>query len=173
MSYDVGNNGMAPDYEIKARLRAAMEIEGMSWSQLLVRAGVAEDEVVRAIEQGVSGLGQNQQCLARLAHALGRDLNWLLTGAAPFQPPFLQGVLERVLRLTWEYIYKLNVDKFEWNDLLERVRALVSSLKCNTMQGAYRAGIPRTWQDVGWIHRQLVKDRVRQSRPGGREGGSP
>jgi hypothetical protein len=160
MSNDHGDNGMCPDYHIKARLRAAIDAEGVPWGDLVKQSGYSESSILQAIESGTHGLPSTIPILDAIARILGRDINWLLAGNSDCVTRFKASLTERVMQLVWEYIYKNNVPKHEWDLLCKTIKRGVVELRSNTVQAAHRAGIPRTWKDVASIH-SLIRSRTK------------
>jgi transcriptional regulator with XRE-family HTH domain len=99
MSFDNGPDYGADPFPIKARLRAAMQEAGLSWVELCRRAGVDSGDAQRAVERAESNLQESLPILSKLALGLGRDINWLLTGATDGET-----AMERTRRLVWEFI---------------------------------------------------------------------
>ncbi len=163
MSMDHGDSGVDFDYALRARLRVAMQTEGLTWSELCREAGLKESDAERAVTLGSDGLPQNLEILQRLSIALGRDLNWLATGVSSGPNGFRQPLLERVRQLVWEYIYKSNIPKLERKPLLTAVDKLIQNLPCSTERAAYRLGVPRTWKDVAVFHERLRRETATDS----------
>lgn len=155
MSYDLGNNSSDFDYQIRARLRAAMAEERIGWSDLCTRAGVSEAAALRAVQAGSSGLPATMPILQRLSWALGRELDWIVAGAGDGGSQFRISLSEKVLKLVWEYVYKAGIRHAEGLALAKYAKRLVGGLGCSTEQGAYRRGVPRTWKDIARLKAEL------------------
>ena len=65
------------DDQWKSRLEAEMARQGLDMKALSVRAGLGETYVRDALKRGRGG---SLPALNKLAHALGRSLDWLIVG---------------------------------------------------------------------------------------------
>jgi len=74
------------DDQWKSRLESEMARQGLDMKALSVRAGLGETYVRDALKRGRGG---SLPALNKLAHALGRSLDWLIAGkdAAAHEPP--------------------------------------------------------------------------------------
>ena len=155
MSFDEGIGDSFNQDDFKARLQSAMREEDISLHALCARAGVALTDAIRAIEYVSSSLYAHLEIFDKLARALGRDLNWLLTGVSS-DSTFSVTVRERAHQLTSEYIYRAEVPQPERKLIHQEIDRLVDSLQTHTPQAAYRRGLPRNWKDVARIHQRVV-----------------
>lgn len=168
MSFDDGDNGTAFNYELKARVRAAIDAEGFLWNEFVAAVGHSSERIVEAVNAGVTHSYDHVEVLSKIAVVLGRDLSWLLTGSNDAECQFKETLRERVARLVWEYIYKAELPRSHWRVLLKRIDALVLALNCTTERAAYRLGVPQTWKDVGQHYRDLERTgRLPACRQGG------
>lgn len=158
MSFDEGNNQSAFDYEMKARVKAAIDAEHFTWSEFVETVGYPPADIVRAVNEGAAGSSRNMHILTAIAVALGRDVNWLITGSADAECRFKESLRERVSRLVWEFIYKADVPKQDWRPLIQRIDRLLLSMNCTTERAAYRLGVPRTWKDVAFVYADMSEN---------------
>lgn len=154
MSMDDGCS-MVSSYEIKARLRAAMEAEHITFENLCLQSDLTESQILRAINCDPPQVTEHQHVLGKICLVLGRDLSWLLTGTDSQNPSFRETLAERVNRLVWEYVYKMRLPLAEGRRLADHAKLRVANLQCNTAHGAYRTGVPRTWRDVAQMHNRM------------------
>ena len=158
MTFDDGQSpsDLTSADDFRARFRAAMEVEGVrSWKELCDAAEVDPAKAQRAIELGSRGLPETTELLSRLAMVLGRDINWVITGTVPQSIDFRKHIEESVIKLVREFIYKRNVPRSQRQILLDEALRKVRSLRCHTMQGAFRVGVPRTWLHIADIYDRL------------------
>lgn len=140
---------------IKARLRAAMAEEGISWQALCASAGVASDVAQRAVEAGTDGLPQALPVFQRLSIALGRGPDWLISGSSGPESSFRETLQERVRQLVWLYVYKAPLPATEGDRLMKHYEKVFKSLTCATPQAAFRRGLPRTIRDVAYAYERM------------------
>lgn len=146
----------APQYEVMARVKTAIRLSGLTLAQLCQRAGVSMSDVQQACER----FDENPQAHSHTLHKLEASLqitHGALTGLEelPLTKSGRSSLLEKTLKLMWQYIYKAEVPKARWAALEAELRRRIDSLRSASPTAMYRAGVPTTWEGVGGVYRAL------------------
>lgn len=159
MSSDGHHGEFAPQYEVMARIKTAFQLSGRPYAQICADAGKSTGQVQQAFEQFDQNPQLHLQTLICLELAL-QISEGALTGREdlPLTKDGRKGLLEKTLKLMWQYIYKATVPRAHWAGLEAEVRRRIASLKSASSAAMYRAGVPATWQEVGQVYHSLLKE---------------
>jgi transcriptional regulator with XRE-family HTH domain len=159
MSMDEGGSTISDNDVLRARLKAAMKEEGLSFPGLCTQADVSQDIVLRAIEQGTNGFPQTLPVFQKLSIVLGRGPDWLISGNGGPDAGFVPSLRERVRRIVFEFIYKADLPNDDAQTLIAHYEKVLRELTCATPHAAFRRGLPNTLLDVARTHQRLMRRR--------------
>jgi hypothetical protein len=151
MSFDNGPDDGTDVCCIKARVRAAMDAAGLKskWNKLCELAGVDPGDAHRAVERSESDFASSRPILEKLAQVFGRDASWLMTGSNAEVPANRrEDSWERILKLSWEYIYKANISVRKGEEFVEWLTRKFNRIGGTTQSIAFRRAMPQNLRSV-------------------------
>ena len=140
----------------RARLKAAIRLMGFRlWSDFCRYANVGTRAAQLAVEGCEFDVRPQLEMLRELAAALGRDVEWLLTGKIS-EDKFTITERERIHALVNDFLYHEEVDEEDRGRFHEFMDKKISALQSHTAHELYRKGLPQTLRDVGFCWEEFI-----------------
>jgi hypothetical protein len=142
--------------DFRIRLRNAVRTTGMGWIQFCETHRLPPEGMRLAIQGCERDLDRFIDQIELIAKALGRDLEWALTGVSR-ENDFPISINEHTRRLVDEYIVRDDVPHEDRSRLHEYVSKKLTNFHAWTPQAALRTGIPQNWRDVAYLYQEMLQ----------------